>query len=219
MEMVSMVHQVQLHNKLNFFFILLMMLSELSCNKESLVASSTFIYNEIPKLYVDKNNGYLQSQNDVLYFNGKKYSGYIYQLNWLNKDTLLIEGYINGKQEGLQQKWYAKNKLKEQRYYQNGWKHGHQIAYWENGNKRFEFMAVKDVYEGERKEWNNEGKLIYLATYKNGQEEGPQKLWYDNGKIRANYIIKNGKRYGLLGTKNCKNVSDSIFSLRAANTK
>ena len=70
------------------------------------------------------------------------------------------------------------------------------------------------MYEGERKEWNNEGNLIYLATYKKGQEEGPQKLWYDNGKIRANYIIKNGKRYGLLGTKNCKNVSDSIFAVQ-----
>jgi antitoxin component YwqK of YwqJK toxin-antitoxin module len=59
-----------------------------------------------------------------------------------------------------------------------------------------------------------DGKLIHLANYKNGQEEGTQKLWYDNGKIRANYVIKNGKRYGLLGTKNCINVSDSIFIVK-----
>jgi antitoxin component YwqK of YwqJK toxin-antitoxin module len=53
-----------------------------------------------------------------------------------------------------------------------------------------------------------------LAHFKDGQEEGSQKLWYDNGKIRANYVIIKGKRYGLLGTKNCKNVSDSIFVVK-----
>ena len=28
---------------------------------------------------------------------------------------------------------------------------------------------------------------------------------------KSNYFIKNDRRYGLLGTKNCENVSDSIF--------
>ncbi|MCX6338150.1 MAG: toxin-antitoxin system YwqK family antitoxin, partial [Bacteroidetes bacterium] len=69
-------------------------------------------------------------------------------------------------------------------------------------------------YEGELSEWTFDGKLIHLAHYIDGQEEGSQKLWYDNGKIRANYVIIKGKRYGLLGTKNCKNVSDSIFIVK-----
>ena len=90
-------------------------------------------------------------------------------------------------------------------------KNGKQIAYWENNKKKFEFTAKDDAYEGELKEWAFNGTLTHLAHYVNGQEEGSQKLWYDNGKIRANYVIKNGKRFGLLGTKNCKNVSDSIF--------
>ena len=59
-------------------------------------------------------------------------------------------------------------------------------------------------------EKDNNGNLFHLAHYKNGQEEGVQKLWYENGKIRANYIILNGKRFGLLGTKNCLNVKDSL---------
>ncbi|MGB4742170.1 MAG: toxin-antitoxin system YwqK family antitoxin, partial [Flavobacteriaceae bacterium] len=98
--------------------------------------------------------------------------------------------------------------------YKNGQKNGKQVAYFDNGNKKFEFIAVNDIYEGELKEWNIRGDLIHLATYKNGQEEGTQKMWYDNGKIRANYVMKNGKRYGLLGTKNCTNVSDSIFRIK-----
>lgn len=64
------------------------------------------------------------------------------------------------------------------------------------------------------KEWSFDGKLSHLGNFENGQEEGSQKMWYDTGKIRANYVIKNGKRYGLLGTKNCKNVSDSIFIVK-----
>lgn len=109
-------------------------------------------------------------------------------------------------------KYYPNKQLMEYREFRNDMKNGKQISYWDNGNKRFEFNAVNDAYEGELKEWDYNGNLFHLAHYKNGQEEGAQKLWYDNGKIRANYVILNGKRYGLLGTKNCKNVSDSIFN-------
>lgn len=48
-------------------------------------------------------------------------------------------------------------------------------------------------------------------NYKKGFEEGSQKMFYDNGKVKVNYIMINGRRYGLLGTKNCVNVSDSVF--------
>jgi hypothetical protein len=39
-----------------------------------------------------------------------------------------------------------------------------------------------------------------------------QTWWYDNGKVKSNYRIIEGRRFGLLGTKNCINVSDSIFN-------
>lgn len=107
--------------------------------------------------------------------------------------------------------YYPNHQLMECREYRNGMKNGKQIAYWNNGNKRFEYTAKNDEYEGEMKEWDYNGKLFHLAHYKNGQEEGIQKLWYENGQIRANYMMLRGRRYGLLGTKNCKNVSDSIF--------
>lgn len=111
-------------------------------------------------------------------------------------------------------KYFPNHQLMEYREYRNEMKNGKQIAYWDNGNKRFEYNALDDAYEGELKEWDYSGKLFHLAHYKNGREDGLQKLWYDNGTIRANYIIRNGRRYGLLGTKNCKNVSDSIFIFR-----
>ena len=46
-------------------------------------------------------------------------------------------------------------------------------------------------------------------NYYNGKEQGSQKVWYNNGKIKSNYVVKDGRRYGLLGTKNCTNVKDT----------
>ena len=111
----------------------------------------------------------------------------------------------------VQKKYFPNQQLMEYREYLNGMKNGLQIAYWDNGNKRFEYIAKNDAYEGELREWDYNGKLFHLGHYINGQEEGVQKLWYENGKIRSNYVIHDGRRFGLLGTKNCKNVSDSIF--------
>jgi len=150
-------------------------------------------------------------KNNLLYVGDTLYSGFVYELQPETTDTLSIIGYYNGLKEGVSKAWYAKNKLKEIRYYSSGRKQGMQVAYWQNGYKRFEYTAKNDAYEGALKEWNNSGFLFHLAHYKSGQEDGPQKLWYDNGKIRANYVIVDGKRYGLLGTKNCVNVSDRIF--------
>ena len=89
---------------------------------------------------------------------------------------------------------------------------GLQTAYWENGRKRFEYIAVNDAYEGELKEWAENGQLFHLAHYNKGQEEGIQKMWHANGKIRSNFIIIKGRRYGLLGTKNCKNVNEKLLA-------
>lgn len=168
----------------------------------------------IPPIYHALSEGNFGVKNDTVFLNGKKYDGFLYQLNTNGKDTLSIESFKNGLLSGISKKWFPNGQLMEERYFLNGKKNGLQVAYWENGNKRFEFMAQNDAYEGELKEWSISGHLYHLGNYVNGQEEGTQRMWYENGKLRANYVIVQGKRYGLLGTKNCKNVSDSIFVMR-----
>jgi antitoxin component YwqK of YwqJK toxin-antitoxin module len=74
----------------------------------------------------------------------------------------------------------------------------------------FEYHLENDVYHGSLKSWNSKGQIIKSLHYTHGQQSGHQQLWDDNGAIRTNYIVKNNRRYGLLGTKNCINVSDSI---------
>ena len=67
----------------------------------------------------------------------------------------------------------------------------------------FEYNLKDDEYNGSLKEWNRKGQIIKSFNYVNGYENGSQKLWFDNGEVRSNYVIKNNRRYGLLGTKNC----------------
>lgn len=156
----------------------------------------------------------LNSRQGALYLSGKPFTGTIYRLDDQTHDTVMVSAFSEGLQHGVTRLWYARGKLQEYRVYLHGRKHGPQQAWWPNGHKKFEFTAVSDAYEGELKEWDIAGQLFHLAHFVNGQEAGVQQLWYDNGKIRANYVMIRGRRYGLLGTKNCKNVSDSIFNIR-----
>ena len=112
----------------------------------------------------------------------------------------------------VEQKYFLSGKIREIRHLKNGVRQGLQTAYWENGRKRFEYIAVNDAYEGELKEWAENGQLFHIGHYKKGQEEGIQKMWHANGKIRSNFIIIKGRRYGLLGTKNCKNVNEKLLA-------
>ena len=148
-------------------------------------------------------------KNDTLFFKGLRFSGKMFDL-YPSNDTSFTSFYINGLKHGLSKKWFENAELQEIRTYSNGRKQGHQISYWENGHKRFEFHAENDMYQGELREWSAQGNLIHLAHFKDGQEEGVQQLFYDNGIIRANYVIIKGRRYGLLGTKNCKNVTNNL---------
>jgi len=112
----------------------------------------------------------------------------------------------------VEKKYFPSGKIREIRYVRNGVRQGLQMAFWENGRKRFQYIAVNDAYEGELKEWAENGQLFHLAHYKNGQEDGVQKMWHTNGKIRSNFVIIRGRRYGLLGTKNCKNVNEKLLA-------
>ncbi len=164
-------------------------------------------------LYVESSSSDISIFNDVVFYKKKPFTGILFEMYPQTNDTLMVQQHKKGLLEGVSRKWFPNHQLMEFRLYKFGRKNGKQLAYWDNGNKRFDFVAKDDAYEGEMKEWTIDGKLFHLAHYVNGQEEGIQKMWYENGKIRANYVILNGKRYGLLGTKNCKNVSDSIFNI------
>ena len=94
-----------------------------------------------------------------------------------------------------------------------GLKTGFYNGFYNDGSKNFVYQFKNGEYNGKNSLWAKGGQLIEEFNYKMGYEYGSQKVWYLNGRIKSNYIIKNNRRYGLLGTKNCTNVSEEVFGM------
>ncbi|MEP7163661.1 MAG: hypothetical protein ABI741_03150 [Ferruginibacter sp.] len=164
----------------------------------------------VPVVLINSNDGHFSYHQDTLYYRNKYFTGYRYTL-YAGGDTASLSAYFNGIEEGWQRSWYPNKQPAEERFYINGRKEGIHQGWWPDGKQKFYFEAYDDEYNGAFKEWYASGVLGKYFHYVNGREEGSEKLWWDNGNIRANYVIRNGKKYGLLGLKTCINPYDSII--------
>lgn len=162
---------------------------------------------------LDREKQEIRIEKGLLIIHQKPYTGKLFSLFNASTDTAEVSSYLNGREHGEWKKYHPSGKIKERRFFENGKKTGAYDAWWANGKKQLHYFFVAGEYEGTCKEWNAEGKLLKIMNYKRGYEDGLQQWWYDDGKIKANYFLKNGRRYGLLGTKNCTNVSDSVFRI------
>lgn len=199
MEMDFLAHLVRFRN--NIFCILSLIF--IACNEKAVVATDLSVLYEHDVHKKEMRNG-------VFFVDEKPFSGKLIGFYPNKKDTMFESNYAVGLEDGEWKKYYLNGKIFQQRFYSKGAKVGRFSAFWENGKLQMEYFFENDEYEGTCREWSLEGKLIREMNYKKGYEQGSQKQWYDNGEIRSNYIIKNGRRYGLLGTKNCINVADSV---------
>ena len=173
----------------------------------SILAAVKIVVPPIFKPSADK--GFALHQ-DTLFYNDIKYSGFVYTL-YNAKDTMQIAGFLNGVEEGVQKKWYLNKQIASERFYRAGKKIGKHLGYWENGQPQFEFYFENGEYHGIAKEWYQNGQAYRSFHYEHGYEQGSQKMWWENGIIRANYVVKNGRRYGLIGLKICMNPNDSVL--------
>jgi antitoxin component YwqK of YwqJK toxin-antitoxin module len=162
---------------------------------------------DIPNLYVLGSDPSLKQNSGYLFYKTERFSGRLYEL-YPNGDTALLFPYHNGKEEGWCRKWYADGKKMEERFYREGWKEGEHKAWWPDGRSKFLYHFLNDEHEGEAREWFTNGNLARLFHYAKGQEAGLQQMWWEDGKVRANYVVKDGEQYGLIGRKLCKNSPD-----------
>jgi antitoxin component YwqK of YwqJK toxin-antitoxin module len=204
MEVVTMVHRALFRNSI---IVWMACIGLLGCTKSSTESPVTHF-----DVLLNKDSQQISIEKGLLIINNKPFSGRLFSFFDASKDTAELISYVNGKENGEWKKFYPSGNIKEKRFFEHGQKTGEYMAWWENGNEQLHYFFEADEYEGTCKEWNVEGKLVKVMNYKRGHEEGHQQWWYDNGKVKANYIIKEGRRYGLLGTKNCINVSDSVFN-------
>jgi antitoxin component YwqK of YwqJK toxin-antitoxin module len=164
----------------------------------------------VPPTFTNASDKGFANHQDTVYYNENYFTGYRYAL-YPNGDTASLQSYFNGVEEGSQKKWYPNKQLEETRFYINGKKEGTHEGWWPDGKPKFLFTVYNDEYNGEFKEWYSSGLLGKQFHYNNGHEEGSERLWWDNGTVRANYVIRNGKKYGLIGLKLCDNPYDSVI--------
>ncbi|MEO6253593.1 MAG: hypothetical protein ABIO79_09820 [Ferruginibacter sp.] len=201
----------QIITKAGLFFLCLSFVHACAPKKKAIkiTVPEIKIAKTVPLIYVSEFDKDLSKHQDTVFYKGQFFTGYRFAL-YPNGDTAILQSYFNGVEEGFQKKWYPNRQLQEERFYINGKKEGMHKGWWADGKERFLFTANGDKYEGEFKEWYVSGLLGKYFHYTNGREEGSQRLWWDNGSVRANYVIREGKKYGLIGLKTCVNPYDSI---------
>ncbi len=159
------------------------------------------------ELVVDEKNTSLELVNGVLHYQSNPFNGLL--VSYFEAASIKKKlQYKDGRKDGLEEQWYENGQLSQRRLYSNGIKIGKHLGWWENGTKKFEYhFNEKGAYEGSRKEWYQNGQLLRDFNYAEGKEIGNQRMWAENGKIRANYEVKNGERFGLIGLKKCFTVN------------
>ena len=163
----------------------------------------------VPDIYFSRYDPHIRIIHDTVYLDNGLFSGILIEQGSGN-DTVFRGSYFNGVEEGRHIRRYANGGLMEERNYINGGKDGLQCGWWPDGTPKFRFTCYGNEPEGKLEEWNDSGVLIRQFNYRDGYESGAQKSWWDDGKVRANYVVKNGRRYGLIGLQLCSNPYDSI---------
>ncbi|PWJ59944.1 MORN repeat protein [Dyadobacter jejuensis] len=177
----------------------------------SLWAFIVFLSCEPDVHYVLWDDARLLQSEQYLLLDRIPFSGVVLTLDSNKTDTLVYQSYKDGLEHGAWKQYYGNGQLKEKRFFDKGQKTGDYLAFWDDGSPMLAYQFREGEYEGTCREWNRDGQLILEMNYSKGHEKGNQKMYYDNGKIRANYTVVDGRRFGLLGTKNCINISDSVF--------
>jgi antitoxin component YwqK of YwqJK toxin-antitoxin module len=168
----------------------------------------------VPNKSVNAAEVLLEKKGPQLFVDGLPYSGYLIEYDKAEKVSSTT-GYFAGLKEGRSEAFYESGVKKEQRFYINNRKDGNHQGWWANGSLKYDISFENGLTEGESLEWYEDGTPYKAFHYLNGQEIGAQKMWERDGGIRANYVVKNGHRYGLIGLKNCKSVENEEGSLTA----
>jgi antitoxin component YwqK of YwqJK toxin-antitoxin module len=172
-----------------------------ACKKQSEMSEKVVV--PIPNIEVLATDSSLSQQDGITFLRGKPFSGFVIE-KYQNDKIASKTGYFEGKMEGKQEKWYPAGSKMEVRFYAENRKVGTHTGWWENGQKKFEYFIESDIPVGTHREWYPNGQIYSLFSYNTeGQPDGKQQMWYSSGQIKANYVMKDGRRFGFLGAKGC----------------
>ena len=139
----------------------------------------------VPKIELLADNKEFEWQQDVLFSEGKPYSGYVLE-KYPSGQKASQNGYLKGKLEGEQLKWFENGAKMEVRHYAENRKIGTHEGWYENGQKRYEYFIENDIPIKTHREWYSSGQLYSLFNYDTqGQPEGVQKMWFEIGRAHV----------------------------------
>ena len=181
--------------------LLILCFSACACKKE--VTKIEPIAFKIPDNITAMADTNFGKRQGILYYAQIPFSGFVIE-SYSSKKLAFKNGYWNGKLEGIQEKWFSDGTKMEIRFYHANQKIGRHTGWWENKKIRFEYFIENDIPIKMHREWYPNGQLYSLSNYNvKGQPEGTQQMWFETGQIKANYVIKDGRRFGFLGAKGC----------------
>lgn len=143
----------------------------------------------------------IKTLNGILFYHDTVFTGKTIE-KWPNGNLHTSQFFTNGKQQGLSETFYINGTIASRRWYLDGEKDSVHTGWWENGNKKYEYPFNKGVYNGLFTEWYEQGTMMQQVMYQNGQELYG-KGWRENGKVYMNFVMKNGRRYGMNNSNLC----------------
>ena len=185
--------------KLLISWSLLVALNLVSCNHEQQKIKSFIVS-------VPSNDTSLHLINGVLYSSGKPFYGEVRDA-WPNGEAKSNMRLTNGKQQGLTETFYSNGDRESTRWYNNGEKDSVHTGWWENGIKKYEYHFDNGLYNGLFTEWYQSGTIIQQVMYAHGKELYG-KGWRETGKLYMNFVMKDGRRYGMNNSNLCYEFKD-----------
>jgi antitoxin component YwqK of YwqJK toxin-antitoxin module len=110
----------------------------------------------------------------------------------------------------VERTWHDNGQLSEARMYVNGKEEGTHRGWWPNGTPKFEYVYHNGLLDGVSREWFPSGALFREQHYSAGHEAELQRMYWEDGRVRASYVVRDGRRFGLMGAKGCVTRADSL---------
>lgn len=181
--------------------LILIILSLISCNDQSSTSMvQPAAINDIHVNVLSWKNG-LTKNDGLYYYNGQVYNGTIDNRSLGRKifsQVIIKDGKIHGDFIEKYDNGVKRTLMK----YVDGLKDGVQKGWHKSGQLSYQYIAKDGHLTGDYKEYYPNGNIQIESMYELGQEV-KKKIYTSEGKVIANYHIKNGKYYGLLGSSSC----------------
>jgi hypothetical protein len=108
-----------------------------------------------------------------------------------------------GSVHGVVKSRYANGRPRSEGAFVQGQAEGVHRAWWPSGPLRSEQRFEQGRPQGLSRTWYASGVLYQEHRYERGQEAGLQRVWFEDQRLRANYEVRNGRRYGNIGAMGC----------------